>query len=66
MVGFINMSAIGSPRYTHHVCRKLLVKTVSVDEVNWPKTGKTLTLLESTQIAKLSLLFNNVNAIGKV
>ena len=44
-------------------CRKLAAKTASTVEVSQSKAGKALTLLKSTQRAKLSLLFRNVHAI---
>jgi len=46
-------------------CRKLAAKTVSTVEVSQSKAGKALTLLKSTQRAKLSLHFRNVHAIVK-
>ena len=46
-------------------CRTLATKTASTVEVSQSKAGKSLTLLKSTQRAKLSLLFRNVHAIVK-
>ena len=46
-------------------CRKLAAKTASTVKVSQSKAGKALTLLKSTQRAKLSLLFRNVHGIVK-
>ena len=46
-------------------CRKVAANTASTVEVSQSKAGKVLTLLKSTQRAKLSLLFRNVHAIVK-
>jgi len=46
-------------------CRTLATKTASIVEVSQSKAGKALTLLKSTQRAKLSLLLRNVHAIVK-
>lgn len=46
-------------------CSKLAAMSASVVEVSQSKAGKALTLLKSSQRAKLALLFRNVHAIVK-